>query len=199
MLILISSPSEIAQEATLINQFFDEGLDLFHLRKPNDTEPEVRALIEKIDSKHHEKISLHQHHQLANNYGIGRLHFSERSRLEMGKVAIGALKNEGYQLSTSVHSIEHLKLPGISLFDYSFIGPVFDSISKPGYKARVGGDGEIFQRSTKAVAIGGITASNLHELKEIFDGIAILGAVWCSPSPQSSFIEIRKIWNTKNQ
>lgn len=199
MLILISSPSEIAQEATLINQFFDEGLDLFHLRKPNDTEPEVRALIEKIDSNHHKKISLHQHHQLANNFGIERLHINERSRLEMGKDAIGALKNKGYQLSTSVHRIECLKLPDISLFDYSFIGPVFDSISKTGYTAKVEAYGKIFERSTKAVAIGGIKASNLHHLKGIFDGIAILGTIWCSPSPLSSFIQIRKTWNTKDQ
>lgn len=198
MLILISSPEEIARESTLINQFFDEGLDLLHLRKPENSELGMRALIEKIDSKHHKKISLHQHHHLAGNYGIERLHFSERLRLEMKDEIAASLKNEGFQLSTSVHNMEDLRLLDDS-FGYSFIGPVFDSISKPGYTAKVERSGSIFRGNIKTVAIGGIKGSNVHELKGHFHGIAILGAIWCSPSALNSFIHIRNLWNTKDQ
>jgi len=197
MLILISNPTRLVEEATLINHFFDEGLDLFHIRKPQDSEQDVKSLIEKIDSKYHMQISLHQHHELADNYGINRLHFNEYLRRDQAKEVAQILKNKGYQLSTSVHSAEDFELLN-NTFSYSLIGPVFDSISKPGYIAK--GDDLIasFQKSTKAVAIGGIQASNIHRLKGRFDGVAILGAVWCSETPISNFLQIRKIWNTKD-
>lgn len=195
MLILISSPTKVNEEATLINHFFDEGLDLLHLRKPQDSKEDVMALIEKIDSRYHIKISLHQHHQLIYNYGINRLHFSEHVRRGLRKDPTQILINRGYQLSTSVHSTEEFELLH-DAFSYSFIGPVFDSISKPGYTAKVENVRPSVQRNIKAVAIGGIKASNVHQLKGHFEGAAILGAIWCSDSPLSHFLQIRKIWNT---
>ena len=197
MLILISNPIGLVEEATLINQFFDEGLDLFHIRKPRDSEENVKALIEKIDSRHHMQISLHQHHQLADNYGIKRLHFSERFRRDQKKDIAQILKNKGYQLSTSVHSAEDFELLN-NTFSYSFIGPVFDSISKPGYTAKVDNLMPGFQKGTKAVAIGGIQASNVHRLKGRFGGVAILGTIWYSDAPIRNFLQIRKIWNTQD-
>jgi thiamine-phosphate pyrophosphorylase len=197
MLILISNPTPLVEEATLINQFFDEGLDVFHIRKPQDSARNVIKLIEAIDSRYHMQISLHQDHHLAGNYGIKRLHFSERVRYGQKNDITKALKNEGFILSTSVHSVEdfeHLN----NTFMYSFIGPVFDSISKPGYLSKVKSYIPAFQKCTKAIAIGGIKASNIYHLKGRFDGIGILGAIWQSNAPLTSFLQIRKIWNTQD-
>lgn len=197
MLILISNPTPLVEEATLINQFFDEGLDVFHIRKPQEGEQNVMKLIEAIDSRYHMQISLHQHHHLADNYGIKRLHFSEYlRRLQRNDIA-EMLKNKGFILSTSVHSVEDFELLS-NAFLYSFIGPVFDSISKPGYLSKVENLNQKFQGCTKAVAIGGIQASNVHQLKEHFDGVGILGAVWCSGAPLKNFLQIKNIWNTQD-
>lgn len=196
MLILISNPTSLIEEATLINQLFDEGLGLFHIRKPQDSEQEVMKLIEAIDSRYHLQVSLHQHHHLADRYGIKRLHFSERLRGQ-GHNSPQLLKNKGYKLSTSVHSVEDFELLNPS-FGYSFLGAVFDSISKPGYTASVEGTIPGFRESTKAIAIGGVKASNVHLLKGHFDGVAMLGTIWCSDSPLRNFLQIKKIWNTQD-
>jgi thiamine-phosphate pyrophosphorylase len=197
MLILISNPTRLVEEGTLINRFFDEGLDVFHIRRPQDSEEDVKALIESIDSKYHMQISLHQHHRLADNYGINRLHFSEHFRRNQEEEVAQILNDKNYQLSTSVHSTKNFELLNKG-FSYSFIGPVFDSISKPGYTAKADNLIPSFQNSTKAIAIGGIQSSNLHRLKGCFDGVAILGIIWCSNDPIRNFLQIRKIWNTQD-
>lgn len=196
MLILISNPTSLAEEATLINQLFDEGLDFFHIRRPQNTEQDVMKLIEAIDSRYHPQISLHQHHHLADRYGIRRLHFGEPHRRRQGYNMPQLLRNKGYQLSTSVHNTEDFERLNPS-FGYSFLGPVFDSISKPGYTASLEGAIPSLRKSTRAIAIGGIEASNVHLLRGHFDGVALLGTIWCSHTPLRNFLQIKKIWNTQ--
>lgn len=66
---------------------------------------------------------------------------------------------------------------------YCFLSPVFDSISKPGYKANF--DKEELrgflkkERNIKVIGLGGVTEENYSELLELgFDGGAFLGSVW---------------------
>ena len=82
----------------------------------------------------------------------------------------------------SCHSFkEVLELEGV--LDYCFLSPVFDSISKQGYKANF--DKEELkeflkkERKIKVVALGGITEENYSEVIKLgFDGVAFLGGVW---------------------
>lgn len=197
MLILISSPTKVVDEATLINTLFDEGLDFFHLRKPDDSEQEVEALLDEIHSRNYMKISLHQHHRIADKYGIRRLHLSEHMRRSTDYGAVTELNKMGYNLTTSTHRVDDFRMLD-DIYSYAFLGPVFNSISKPGYSA----NSENFitgKQNIKAIAIGGIQASNISQLKEDFDGVAILGAVWCSSTPIRNFIQIKKAWNTIDQ
>ena len=48
MLVVISNPTAIANEASIINTLFDEGLRILHLRKPGIAPDEMSALIEQI-------------------------------------------------------------------------------------------------------------------------------------------------------
>jgi thiamine-phosphate pyrophosphorylase len=84
-----------------------------------------------------------------------------------------------------------------NVFDYVFLSPVFDSISKPGYfrNDELGMMSDEWKAlvKTKVIALGGIDASNIHKTKELgFDGAAVLGAVWGeSEMVLQSFKEIR--------
>ena len=67
--------------------------------------------------------------------------------------------------------------------EYCFLSPVFDSISKEGYKAKF--DKEELkeflktERQLKVIGLGGVTEENYSELLELgFDGGAFLGSVW---------------------
>lgn len=179
-LIVISCPTFIANEASFINQLFDEGLSIFHLRKPESSEEEMRELLSEIDSKYYAQIAIHQHHQLAFELGIKRVHFTVKNRNELVKDRLMELKKEGYILSTSVHSIEEYEKLD-ELFDYTFFGPVYDSISKKDYKALdiSNVDSFTFQNNISVIALGGIHLGNIYTIEEKgFQGAAVLGTIW---------------------
>jgi len=82
----------------------------------------------------------------------------------------------------SCHSFEEVKkLEG--KVDYCFLSPIYDSISKEGYKAKFEKKElkKFLQqkRKTKIIALGGMTEENYKKALDLgFDGGAFLGAVW---------------------
>jgi len=98
----------------------------------------------------------------------------------------------------SAHSFEELENISESV-DICFLSPVFDSISKFGYKTKFSKDElrkgianwKNFHNSQKLFALGGIEAENIAEAVELgFDGAAVLGAVWHSSDPVGAWEEI---------
>ncbi len=181
-LIVISSPENLLQEAQLINQLFEAGMSCFHLRKPEINADAINDLIQQIHPGHHPKIALHQHHFLVGKNSIKRLHFTETMRNKTKKEELQQLKEQGFTLSTSIHQVE--MIPEQKHFDYVFLSPVFNSISKVGYIGFADASFTIQKTESRpeVIALGGIDASNIHQLKTMdFDGAAVLGAIWQKP------------------
>ena len=180
-LIVVSNPDVIANEDDIINSLFDEGLELFHLRKPTYDKKNLITLLNKINSKHHSKIVLHQHHTLTEQFEINRIHFTESERLKTASDDLKKIKEKYFTLSTSIHSLRDYQLLSDS-FSYTFFGPVFESISKHGYKPqsdKIASLAEIKDRKIKIIAIGGITADKIEKTEQAsFDGVALLGSIW---------------------
>jgi thiamine-phosphate pyrophosphorylase len=182
-LILISNATSVPNEAPIIQQLFAEGLELFHLRKPAADEQTMRQLIEAIPAVYHNRIVMHGFFHLMEEYGIHRRHFREEHRLSTTGVELAQLKEKGYTLSTSVHDLAALQQLPLH-FSYSFFSPVFDSISKQGYKGVTRNDFYLpaAQKPVPVIALGGIDAGNIQLLPGMnFDGAALLGAVWSEP------------------
>lgn len=200
-LIVISCPNFIANEASFINQLFDEGLSVFHLRKPESSEEEMRELLNKIDSKYYAQISIHQHHQLAFEFGIKRIHFTVKDRNELITGRLVELKESSFILSTSVHSIEEFDELN-ELFDYTFFGPVYDSISKKGHiglnESTIGSF--TFQKNISIIALGGIHKGNIHTIDDRgFSGVGVLGCIWNeSEKAVENFKLLKKAIQKKN-
>lgn len=196
MLVVISNPSTVANEANIINALFDEGLEILHLRKPEVHADDLRELIEKISPQFHHQIALHQQHHLAGDFGMNRLHFTEAKRNEMNKEALAALKTNNI-LSTSIHHTKaYNTLP--TFFEYTFFGPVFNSISKQGYTSILNDDFifPVKKNHPKVIAIGGIDITNIQKVLDMkFDGIAALGAIWQKPQGSiQQFKALQKAW-----
>ncbi|MCH7403394.1 thiamine phosphate synthase [Belliella kenyensis] len=178
-LIIISSPLPVAQEAEAINELFDAGMGVFHLRKPDWSYEQTAKLLTNINSKYHHQIALHHHHDLSDEFEIKRLHFTELKRKNTSKIHLANLKKMGFITSTSAHQISDLT--DLVPFHYKFYGPVFDSISKKGYLSKVGKNFNLASHliNTKVIALGGIELSNLSIVTSMgFDGIAVLGTIW---------------------
>lgn len=187
MIILISNPAPVKDEHEIISQIFDKGLDVFHLRKKEFQENELRTFIENIPEKYRGKIVLHSHYHLAGEYGLRGIHVPNTFKGEMPDGT----------LSVSFHSPEEIlksELP----FDYGFLSPVFDSISKEGYQSKFNaGELKLFlkDRKAKIIALGGMDEDKIETVKDMgFSGIALLGAIWQNEHPADKFKRIKERW-----
>ncbi|OQP59849.1 hypothetical protein A4R26_20555 [Niastella populi] len=182
-LIVISNPVMLPGEAAIIQQLFEEGLEIFHLRKPDADEQAMRNLLDGIPTVYHNRIAMHGFFHLMSTYDLHRWHFREEHRQGATAESLLQLKEKGYTLSTSVHDIETVQNLS-SCFSYTFFSPVFDSISKQQYRGVAGDDFYLTpeQKTVPVIALGGIGAGNIKKVAEMnFDGAAVLGSIWNEP------------------
>lgn len=189
MIVVISDSEFLPGEAAIVNELFRRGLDLFHIRKYEASESALTEFIRSIDPEFREQLVLHHHHPLGVKLGLTRFHYSERDR-NAWKESGWAGKNQEWSYSTSVHTMEEYNaLP--EHFSYAFLSPVFDSISKPGYRAARFDFSEKKASRVKLIALGGIQAENISECIQMgFEGAALLGAIWNSENPAGLMSEL---------
>ncbi len=188
-MIVISNPITIKNEIKIIHSLFEEGLSLFHVRKPHFSEIEMKAFVSEIGLEFRNQLVLHQYHDLASSFGIDKLHFSEKNRTNFYDFSAKTL-------STSSHSIEDFNVLN-SMFDYAFLSPIFSSISKENYSPKTDAFESIKRRtnfSTKLIALGGLSAENIKQtLENGFDDVALLGTIWSSTNPLGNFKKCQQI------
>jgi thiamine-phosphate pyrophosphorylase len=189
-MIVITNPIPIANEINTIHSLFENGLELLHVRKPDFSEAEIKSFLSEIKLDLRQRLVLHSHHQLAAQFGIDRIHFTEKTRTETPEENLNDWKEKGFTLSTSVHQmIDFNELSYV--FDYAFFGPVFESISKPNYISNLDFKKELEQRNNNKaalIAVGGIKSDNIKTgLKYGFDDVALLGTIWRSSNPIENF------------
>ena len=188
-MIVITNPSAISNEISIIDSLFEEGLSLLHIRKPEFSEVEMARFIDQLKAEFRSNLVLHSHHQLAERFGINRIHFSEKDRKNSHDFPARFSKPCRYN-STSTHSIEDFNLLEND-FDYAFLSPVFKSISKENYHP----EKDLFEAlktrtnfKTKVIALGGIDLENIAKtLENGFDDVALLGSIWNSENPVKHF------------
>ena len=102
------------------------------------------------------------------------------------------------------HSLKELEVCK-EKYEYVFLSPIFDSISKSGYKSafdldelknsplifsRRGAGGEVF-------ALGGIDEDKIELVSELgFDGVGVLGALWSNKNPIEKFKQLFSLCNS---
>lgn len=164
-------------EIRFICRILNEGFDCLHIRKPNSSPGEVRNLIESIPEEFHGRLKLHGHFELINEFNIGGLHLNKRCPAPP--------KNCSLPLSRSCHSFKELSETP-ECYEYMFLSPIFDSISKSGYKAAFKKNElteELKKYPGKVIALGGVTAENMGRVKDYgFAGAAFLGYLFNSGS-----------------
>lgn len=174
-LLVITRPDFFEKEARQITELFDNGLQTLHLRKPQATVESIRQLIEAIPERYHSRIVTHDSFQLASEYSLKGIHLNGRN----------PAAPSGYtgSISRSCHSLEEVEHYKHSC-DYVFLSPIYDSISKTGY--RTGFSLQNLQDAAarniideKVIGLGGMEASHLPQLRTLgFGGAAFLGDIW---------------------
>lgn len=192
MMILIAPEEDVENELTILNQLFEAGLDCFHLRKPRKNYQEHCEYLHQINSAYHPRIVTHFFHELIDHYALKGIHFQEKKRqknIAFIDKKILTLKQAGKTISSSFHELEELINCNLE-FDYYLLSPVFSSISKKGYEGR---GFDVNHINKTIVGMGGIKANTISQVTELgYKGIGVLGAVWNTQNPLSSFMELKK-------
>jgi thiamine-phosphate pyrophosphorylase len=224
-IVLISPPDERPNEIAIVETLFAAGLERYHLRKPGWKSAQVALWLESMPARWRGRIVLHSHSRVgsglalpdANHRGkvwkpsqgfhfddlaacfrVGGIHFRDDGNAPEDptpRVPSGCLT------SRSCHDVAAVKA-ALGRYDSIFFGPVFPSLSKPGYgpapKHVLDALGSVLatrgsvEKRTKIFAIGGVTAQRLHDCHTLgFDGVAILGAVWNAADPVAAFLQFQ--------
>ena len=188
-IVVVSPESRDPRELPAMERFFAAGLERYHVRKPSWPAAELEAWLRALPGDWRPRIVLHEHHDLVERLGLGGRHDKDAGG-DGGGAPAGT--------SRSCHDIACLRRH-LGAYPTILFGPVFPSLSKPGYGPTPGFPWyelwALFRRGDRApgpgsrgpasvLAIGGITAQRLARCAELgFDGAAVLGAVWNGPDP----------------
>lgn len=180
-LIAITTPEFRSGEVREICRLLDQGWWRVHIRKPQATEQQMRAFLKEIPGEYYLRLSLHDYFPLAEEFGLGGVHPNGRNP--------SVPANWGGLVSRSCHSLEEIEK--FKTLDYLFLSPVFDSISKRGYRSRF--STEDMRRalviSKRVFPLGGVSRGRLPLLKAIgFTGAALLGGAWTNTELMLQFI-----------
>lgn len=168
--IAITSPDFVEGEAARISEILRNGeADIVHIRKPGWDEVRTELLIREIPADLYPRLKFHDHFQLLSRFPLAGVHLNSRNPEAPANAA---------SVSISFHSIE--QLDAATHYDYVTLSPVFDSISKTGYRSAFSLK-EIAPviKGKRVVALGGVTPDRIPLLRDAgFFGAAMLGYFW---------------------
>ncbi len=177
MTIVITRPDFFEGEAARIAQLLTSGqADLIHIRKPEASRHEIEQLLVAIPVALYSKLVLHDHHELAVQYGLRGVHLNRRNP----QPPVGWQGN----VSKSCHTLEELAEARKQPYAYMSLSPIFDSISKQGYRSAFTREQLAAARRQglidgRVMALGGVTFDRIKEVTDMgFGGAMILGDAW---------------------
>jgi thiamine-phosphate pyrophosphorylase len=195
-LLVITAPQALPDEPRLLTELLAAGLARLHLRKPGWPAAQVEALIQALPPPFRARLVLHGHPDLVRRYALGGLHLTASHRAAAPR---RPRLLPGQTLSTSFHSLAEIGHHR-RRYDYVFLSPIFDSISKAGYAGNF--DLMLVQSFLQKVAsrpnyqpqvlaLGGIDAQNIGLVQQAgFVGAVVLGAVWQRANPVAAWQEM---------
>ena len=199
MKIIVISSVDVSssKEIEIMKGLFEAGLQTFHLRRPNYDFQKMKEYLQRIPAEYHNRIVIHSHHKLAKKFDLKGIHLPSKIRKSRFKFWLIKrfiiAKKPHLKVSTSLHHLTHLD-DFNPIFNYVFLSPIFDSISKKDYQS---GFNEFTLRKglekTKysVYALGGVEATNLNKVKDYgFAGAALVGSIWTAPDPVQAFKEV---------
>lgn len=186
-LLVITVPGALPGEPALLRRLIGLGPFRLHLRKPDLAPDAIRAYLDYFTRSEKSRIVVHSSDESLAKTGIGGLHlpFSALPECRLLKARLRECP-----VSTSIHCWqEYVALPdGIA---YAFMGPVYDSLSKPGYRRNSQSWQLPFRRPVPLIALGGIHPGNINAVRQAgFNGAALLGSIWRAGNAAEAFLAV---------
>ena len=177
----ITPPHAIENEVVIIKRLLENSVDIVHLRKHQfefegvDVIAYLHEILSALTCEERSKIIIHDYPTLYEEFSLKGIHINKN---------ITSLP-EGYNgfKTRSCHSFEEIERYK-NEYDYLFLSPIFDSISKPEYKTPF--SHQALQKASlkgiinkKVIALGGVTFDKIPYLQSLnFGGVAMIGELF---------------------
>ena len=175
IIIAITTPKVTNEDVYIIKNLLKKGIDIIHLRKPDSCINECRNILKELTTEEKAKIIIHDYPELYYEFSLKGIHINKN-------ITSLPIDYNGFK-TRSCHSFEEV-IREKSEYDYLFLSPIFDSISKVGYLSNFKQD-ELLKASRngiideKVIALGGVTFDKIPYLKSLnFGGVALSGAIY---------------------
>ena len=180
-IIAITPPHAIENEVVIIKRLLENSVDIVHLRKHQsefhniDVIAYLHEILSALTCEERSKIIIHDYPTLYEEFSLKGIHIN-KNITSLPKNYIG------YK-TRSCHSFDEI-LKYKNEYDYLFLSPIFDSISKPDYKSPF--TLEMLQKASlegiidkKVIALGGVTFDKIPYLQSLnFGGVAMIGGIY---------------------
>ncbi|MCB1123440.1 MAG: thiamine phosphate synthase [Verrucomicrobiae bacterium] len=201
-IIVISPEGDFPNEHDWVTKLFAAGLARFHLRKPRMTEKQLQHYLDCIPENFRSRVVTHQAYNLVDDYELAGWHIKDDAVQVSWAEDLRTKRETGKILSRAIHRLDDLD-QDLRGWDYVFLSPVFESISKmeygPKWKESQLTAALRYCRDayhTRVFALGGVDESRIHSCNLMgFDGVALLGAVWKSRYPLEAFLRAQEALN----
>lgn len=174
-LVIMTQSTFFVEEDKILGILFDEGMDNLHLYKPDSSPIYCERLLSLISDDYYNKITVHDHFYLKDEYGLAGIHIDSRQLVP----PLGYKGRIG-RTCTDLTNLREMKKQS----NYVFLRNIFDSASEPSQKSgftmneleKAASEGLI---DKKVYALGGMNSDNARIAKELgFGGIVICGDLW---------------------
>lgn len=175
MLLVITPPDATSQVVQRYNTLLGLGAFKMLLRLPEADEVRYEECIRSISPRYRHRVILSDYYHLVPKAGLGGIHLKAERRPDWATWQQIAQTDF---ITTSVHSLEELEHLEFSP-SMALLSPVFDSISKSGYKAAIDLKHcreRLPQIPFPVLALGGVTPDKIQICRDHgFSGGAVLG------------------------
>ncbi|MDD7319123.1 MAG: thiamine phosphate synthase [Prevotella sp.] len=174
-LVLMTKPTFFVEEDKILSNLLEEGMDYLHINKPESSPMFTERLLSLIPEEYHNKIVVHGHYYLKDEYGLRGIHIDDPlTPLPQG------YKGKFSRTCTVIEQLKEAKKKSEYVFLKSVAGENADN--EPGGDFTIGQLADARKQGLidkHVYALGGLNIDNLKEIKQLgFGGAVICEDIW---------------------
>lgn len=180
-IIAITDPKAVNNEAKHIQALLQQGFYTVHIRKepqyfkhPTEVVRYLRTVLEQLSDSERKRLIIHNEASLYYEFNLKGIHCNHL-------ISQYPTDYKGFR-TRSCHSLAEVEQCK-TMYDYVFLSPIFNSISKKGYCSHFTALSLLQAAKAgiidhKVMALGGVTLQKLPLLQQFgFGGAAMMGAI----------------------
>ena len=173
-LIIMTQPTFFVEEDKILTALFDEGMDMLHINKPDSEPLYAERLLSLLPSNSYEKISVHQHYYLKQEYDLRGIHIDNPET-----ATPEGFRRHVTRSTSKIDTLKELK----KQCDYVMLHSLFDSLHDE-VKASLTQEEMENARNhglidKRVYALGGMSLESIRQAKDLgFGGVVICGDLW---------------------